>query len=98
MNANCTHLDQIKDVIPGSTGCEDCLAEGRHDWVHLRVCQTCGHVGCCDSSPGRHTTAHFRAVGHPIVRSYEPGEDGDYCYPDDLHFEIEGASPAPSHP
>ena len=89
--------DQIKDVIPGSTGCEDCLAQGRHDWVHLRVCQTCGHVGCCDSYPGKHTTAHFHAVGHPIARSYEPGEDWYYCYLDDLLFELEGAPPAPSH-
>jgi hypothetical protein len=95
---SCTHLDQIRDVTPGSTGCEDCLAAGRHDWVHLRVCQTCGHVGCCDSSPGRHTTAHFATTRHPIVRSYEPGEDWYFCYLDETAFEVEGALPAPSHP
>jgi hypothetical protein len=89
---SCTHLDQIREVTPGSSGCEDCLAAGRHDWVHLRVCQTCGHVGC------RHTTAHFAATRHPIVRSYEPGEDWYFCYLDQTVFEIEGAPPAPSHP
>ena len=76
MADTCTHLDQILDVAPSSTGCEDCLAAGRRDWVHLRVCQQCGHVGCCDNSPGRHATAHFHASGHPIIRSFEPGEFG----------------------
>lgn len=96
--SSCSHLDQIKDVTPNAAGCEDCLRAGRHDWVHLRVCQECGHVGCCDSSPGRHTTAHFRESQHPVVRSYEPGEDWFFCYVDDLAFELEGAGPAPSHP
>ena len=79
-------------------GCEDCLAQGRQDWVHLRVCQECGHVGCCDNSPGRHATAHFRVAGHPVIRSYEPGEDWYWCYLDQVLFELEGAPPAPSHP
>lgn len=95
---SCSHLDQIQDVTPSSSGCEDCLRSGSSDWVHLRVCQECGHVGCCDSSPGRHTTGHFQASQHPIVRSYEPGEDWYFCYPDDVVFEIDGAGPAPSHP
>ena len=94
----CTHLDQIQDVTPSSPGCEDCLADGFHGWLHLRVCQSCGHVGCCDSSPRRHATAHVHATDHPIVRSYEPGEDWYWCYPDELLFELEGAPPAPSHP
>ncbi len=64
--ATCGHLDQIAEVTPSSPGCEDCLATGRRDWVHLRVCQECGHVGCCDNSPGRHATGHFRTVAHPI--------------------------------
>jgi Zn-finger in ubiquitin-hydrolases and other protein len=98
MSSACTHLDQISTGTPGATGCEDCLAAGRHDWVHLRVCQSCGHVGCCDNSPGRHATAHNRAGGHPIIRSYEPGEDWYFCYPDDFMFELDGAPPAPSHP
>ena len=94
----CTHLDRISDVAPSGTGCADCLAAGRHDWVHLRVCQSCGRVGCCDSSPARHASAHARASGDPIIRSFEPGEDWYYCYPDDLVFELEDAPPAPSHP
>jgi hypothetical protein len=96
--ASCTHLDQIISVIPSADGCEDCLALGRHDWVHLRVCQECGHVGCCDNSPGRHATAHYRRVDHPIIRSYEPGEGWFYCYPDNVMFDLDGAPPAPSHP
>ena len=93
----CTHLDQIQDVVPASTGCEDCLRIGGV-WVHLRLCMMCGHVACCDNSPHRHATAHYHALGHPVVRSYEPGEDWWYCYLDDLVFLVEGASPAPSHP
>jgi hypothetical protein len=79
-------------------GCVDCLAQGLRDWVHLRVCQECGHVGCCDNSPGRHATAHFHVAGHPVIRSYEPGEDWYWCYLDQLVFELQGAPPAPSHP
>ena len=98
MSAPCTHLGEIQDVTPSSGGCEDCLAAGRRDWVHLRVCQECGHVGCCESSPGRHATGHFRSSAHPIIRSYEPGEDWYWCYVDQAVFELEGAPPAPSHP
>ena len=98
MATTCAHLDEIKDVEPSGPGCVECVAAGRRDWVHLRVCQECGHVGCCDDSPGRHTTAHFKATAHPVVRSFEPGEDWYYCYPDNLLFELEDATPAPSHP
>jgi hypothetical protein len=98
MAAGCTHLERIQDTTPSSWGCEDCLAAGRRDWVHLRVCQECGHVGCCDNSPGRHATGHFRSSTHPIIRSYEPGEDWYWCYVDDIAFELEGSPPAPSHP
>jgi hypothetical protein len=97
MAATCTHLDTIADVTPSGTGCEDCLKIGAR-WVHLRLCMECGHVGCCDNSPNKHATAHWHETGHPIVRSYEPGEDWWWCYADDLGFEIEGAGPAPSHP
>jgi hypothetical protein len=86
--ATCDHLDAIQDVTPSADGCEDCLAAGRHDWLHLRLCQTCGHVGCCDSSPGRHATAHFHATSHPIIRSHEPGEAWLWCYVDELAFEL----------
>lgn len=95
----CSHLPD--DLTPPSItaeGCEDCLAAGRRDWVHLRFCQTCGHVGCCNSSPGRHATAHAEGTGHPVVRSYEPGEDWWYCYVDDVAYELPGAPAAPSHP
>jgi uncharacterized UBP type Zn finger protein len=94
----CTHLGEIQEVTPSSPGCEDCVAAGRHDWLHLRLCETCGHVGCCDSSPAKHATAHFRTTTHPLVRSYEPGEDWFWCYADQLAFELDGAPPAPSHP
>ena len=94
----CAHLDWIRAVSPESWGCQDCLAAGRRDWVHLRVCQTCGHVGCCDSSPGRHASRHALSTSHPIVRSYEPGEDWFWCYVDQLMFELAGAPPGPVHP
>ncbi|HEY7940260.1 MAG TPA: UBP-type zinc finger domain-containing protein [Acidimicrobiales bacterium] len=96
-NDTCTHLDDVGDVVPSTTaGCEDCLAIGGR-WVHLRVCQTCGHVGCCDSSPNQHATAHFHATEHPLVRSFEPGEEWWWCYVDEVIFEVEGAPPSPSH-
>jgi tellurite resistance protein TerC len=77
----CTHRDQIADVVPNSDGCEECLQLGER-WVHLRLCLKCGHVGCCDSSPNKHATAHWRHTGHPIVRSLEPGERWRWCYVD----------------
>lgn len=78
----CTHLDQIRDVEPSARGCEDCLQTGDR-WVHLRLCLTCGHVGCCDSSPNRHATKHHHASGHAVIRSFEPGEDWMWCYVDE---------------
>ncbi len=95
----CSHLESITDPEPDSWGCVDCLEAGRRDWMHLRVCQSCGHVGCCDNSPGRHATAHFHAVtSHPIIRSYEPGEDWYWCYADEVAYELPDKPPAPSHP
>ena len=80
----CTHLDMVRDVSPRTpNGCEECLTMGE-TWVHLRLCLTCGHVGCCDSSKNKHATKHFRATGHPIIQSMEPGEYWAYCYLDDL--------------
>ncbi len=96
MTDQCEHLDTVEAVEPSADGCEDCLASGGR-WVHLRICQQCGHVGCCDSSPNRHATAHWREAGHPLIRSFEPGEDWWWCYPDELMFEVHGAPPAPSH-
>lgn len=95
---DCGHLDTIDlGVVPSAEGCEECLRTGDR-WMHLRMCEQCGHVGCCDSSPNRHATAHFRASGHPVIRSFEPGEEWFYCYEDDLAFELPDAPPAPSHP
>jgi hypothetical protein len=82
-SAGCTHLDQIHDVSPRTPeGCEECLKTGSR-WVHLRLCLTCGHVGCCDSSPGRHASAHARDEDHPIVQSFQPGESWRWCYVDE---------------
>ncbi|TDB89777.1 hypothetical protein E1264_07240 [Actinomadura sp. KC216] len=84
--ATCEHVQSLpaEDPSPNTPqGCEECLAEGTR-WVHLRLCLGCGHVGCCDSSPMRHATAHFGKEGHPIVRSFEPGEDWRWCFVDEL--------------
>jgi hypothetical protein len=87
MATRCTHLDQVRDVAPRPPrGCEEGLATGSR-WVHLRLCLTCGHVGCCDSSPNRHATAHFHQTAHPIVRSFERGEDWGWCYVDEVMME-----------
>jgi uncharacterized UBP type Zn finger protein len=83
----CTHLGQIKNVAPRTPkGCQECLAMGSQ-WVSLRLCLTCGHVGCCDSSPNKHATKHYRKDRHPIIRSFQPGEDWGYCYVDDVMLE-----------
>jgi hypothetical protein len=82
--AECTHVAEIGDVTPSTTeGCEDCLAVGSGGWVHLRECLSCGHVGCCDSSPAKHASAHYRATDHPVIQSFEPGEDWRWCYVDE---------------
>ena len=82
---DCTHLNQIHQVTPSAQGCEDCLKMGGR-WVHLRLCRTCGHVGCCDSSPNRHATKHFQNTEHPIIKSFEPGEDWSFCYVDQVDW------------
>lgn len=82
----CEHVSTITEVAPSARGCEDCLKIGA-SWVHLRECMNCGHVGCCDSSPNRHATKHFQATGHPIIRSFEPGEEWGYCYIHEAFYE-----------
>lgn len=84
-DADCAHLDQIRSVKPSAAGCEDCLAVGGW-WVNLRICMTCGYVGCCDASPGKHATAHYHASGHPIVRSLEAEETWGWCYQDEVRL------------
>ena len=83
---NCTHLDTIRPVTPSGSGCEECLKVGS-PWVHLRLCLACGHVGCCDSSPNRHASKHSRATAHPLVKSFEPGENWLWCYVDQVMLE-----------
>ena len=83
MMAECAHLDEIKVTKPTKHVCEDCVKIG-DTWVHLRMCLTCGHVGCCDSSKNRHATKHYHAVGHPLIRSAEPGERWTWCYVDQV--------------
>ncbi|MEM9950284.1 MAG: UBP-type zinc finger domain-containing protein [Chloroflexota bacterium] len=86
MADTCTHKDQIQIISTDAEGCEECLKTGGR-WVHLRMCLTCGHVGCCDSSPGKHATAHHQETEHPIVRSIEPGETWAWCYVDQVSFQ-----------
>jgi CPA2 family monovalent cation:H+ antiporter-2 len=83
--AECAHLGTIRPVRPSAPGCEECLREG-HRWVHLRVCMACGHVGCCDSSPGRHAREHWHQTTHPIVKSGEPGEEWGWCYEEGIRL------------
>ena len=86
MATRCVHLSEIRTVTPRTPGCEECLKAGTR-WVHLRLCLTCGHVGCCDQSPGTHATRHFHATEHPMMRSFEPREDWGWCYVDQLFLE-----------
>ena len=86
---SCSHLDSVEvtEVPADVPGCEECLATGGR-WVHLRMCQSCGHIGCCDNSPGRHATGHFQSTSHPLILSAEPGEDWSWCYVDELMFRV----------
>ena len=86
MPAYCSHVSQIHDVEPNTGGCEECVAMG-DTWVHLRLCMTCGHVGCCDSSKNKHATKHFHATDHPVMRSLEPGETWGWCFVDERVFD-----------
>ncbi len=84
----CSHFFDIKDVAPSASGCEDCLKTG-DTWVHLRVCLECGHVGCCDDSKNKHATRHSHKTHHPMIASYEEGEDWIFCYPDNVGINLE---------
>ncbi|MDX1416543.1 MAG: UBP-type zinc finger domain-containing protein [Candidatus Promineifilaceae bacterium] len=82
----CTHQEQIlveRPALESIEGCEDCLKIGGW-WVHLRVCLTCGHIGCCDNSPNTHARKHYQSTSHPIIQSAEPNEEWRYCYSDDV--------------
>jgi uncharacterized UBP type Zn finger protein len=86
MTSPCTHLNQIRLVAPNAPGCAECLVLG-DPWLHLRLCRTCGNVGCCDSSKNTHATRHFYRTSHPIIRSMEPGERWSWCYVDEVAWE-----------
>ena len=97
MDDLCSHLEKVADparkpVAPSGHGCKECLAAG-DECVPLRLCMSCGHVGCCDDSPNKHATKHFQKSQHPTIRSYEPGEDWAYCYPDELTVDSLPALP-----
>ncbi len=83
----CRHVKTVRDVTPSALGCEECL-KLNSPWVHLRLCRTCGHVGCCDSSPHRHATKHFHATGHPVIEGYDPPEGWGWCYVDEVSFDL----------
>jgi uncharacterized UBP type Zn finger protein len=98
----CNHLSKLsrprrEPVTPSGHGCQECLERGGR-WVHLRLCMTCGHVGCCDDSPSRHATRHFEGTTHPAIKSFEPGEDWAWCYVDDEMLESIPAFPIESPP
>ncbi|HEX9029862.1 MAG TPA: UBP-type zinc finger domain-containing protein [Anaerolineales bacterium] len=97
MKKTCEHAAQLHEVTPTSDGCEECLKMGE-EWVHLRLCETCGHVGCCDNSKNKHATKHAHETAHPIIKSFEPGEDWGYCYPDDVYFEELPVNKGSHHP
>jgi uncharacterized UBP type Zn finger protein len=97
--ARCTHLDSVKvtELPDASDGCVECLETG-DPWCHLRICLTCGHVGCCDDSPNRHATAHAASSGHPLIRSIQPGEDWSWCFVDEMAMRIPAVVGAPRIP
>ena len=87
MAKQCTHGGDIHHVVPQSLGCEECLRMGS-EWVHLRLCRSCGHVGCCDDSPHRHARAHFQATQHPIIEAYDPPDGWGWCFVDKVLLDL----------
>ncbi len=88
----CKHIRTINEVMPSARGCEECLKIGS-PWVHLRLCRSCGHVGCCDDSPHRHATAHFHGTRHPIIEGYDPPEGWGWCYVDEVFVDLPDQTP-----
>lgn len=86
MKKECSHFSEIRDVTPSGKGCQECLEMG-DTWHHLRVCATCGHVGCCDNSKNKHATKHFEETGHPVMKSYEPRQDWGWCFVHEQYFD-----------
>ena len=92
MTQVCSHIGQVHDVTPSAKGCEECLKTGDW-WVHLRLCRICGHVGCCDDSPNKHATQHYRATGHAIIEGYDPPEGWGWCYVDESFVDLPDQTP-----
>jgi hypothetical protein len=92
---NADEIDQ--SAPPSGDGCAECTAAGGW-WLHLRRCATCGHVGCCDNSPEQHATRHQAETGHPVIRSFEPGETWFYDYRSEQFFEGPELTPPEAHP
>ena len=92
MPHQCSHTSTILSVKPMTLGCEECLKTGQV-WLHLRLCRQCGHVGCCDQSPGRHATAHYHATRHPIIEGYDPPEGWGWCYVDEKIVDLPDQTP-----
>ncbi len=90
----CAHIPTTPHSARAA-GCEECLASGGR-WLHLRLCMSCGHVGCCDDSPSRHASGHFHSSGHPVIQSFEPGEDWGWCYVDQRMLGPFPPAPRPS--
>ena len=86
MPSQCKHLDQIKVTSTGKRECEDCFKTG-DTWVELRLCLSCGHVGCCDSSKNKHARAHFNQTRHPLISPALPGKSWTWCYVDNDYVE-----------
>lgn len=82
----CKHFSEIKNVKPVSKGCVDCLIKG-DKWFHLRLCLTCGYVGCCDNSKNKHATKHYKKIKHPLIKSFEKDEEWIWCYVDEKLFD-----------
>jgi uncharacterized UBP type Zn finger protein len=100
--ASCSHTDSVtvRELPEAVDGCEDCLASGDR-WLHLRICLSCGKVGCCDDSPNRHATRHAEESGHPLIRSLEPGETWCFCFVDEVALvipELRGETRIPPSP
>ena len=85
-------------AVPSGTGCAECLATPDGWWLHLRRCAQCGHIGCCESSPSQHASAHSKNTGHPLIRSFEPGEDWFWSYPTEEYYDGPALAGPQHHP
>lgn len=92
MSRSCSHQEFVRTVTPSARGCEECLKTASW-WVHLRICRSCGHVGCCDQSPGKHATKHSQTSGYPFIEDYDPPEGWGWCYVDETFTALDHPTP-----